>query len=236
MNNAHHDHHPAPPQYNKAFGFGIALNGAYIIVQVIVGLAIQSMALLADAGHNAADVLSLGLAWGASRLGRSKPSLRRTYGLGRTSILASLANAIILLVATGAIGLESVRRFAHPRSVPGGTLMWVAAIGVIINAATALLFMRGSHGDLNIRGAFLHMAADAGVSAGVVVAGLIIKLTAWQWVDPAMSLVIVLVIAISTWGLLKDSLDLALDAVPKWIDPRQVEEYSEAASRCRGRA
>jgi len=221
---SHQEHHRAAPNYNQAFGIGIGLNAAYIAVEVIVGLSIHSMALLADAGHNTGEVLSLGLAWAGNYLNQSERSHRRTYGLRRSSILASLTNAIILLVAIGAIGWEAVRRFAQPQPVPGGTLMWVAGIGVVINAVTALLFMKGGR-DVNIRIAFVHMAADAGVSAGVVVAGLIIHLTGLLWVDPAMSLVIVVVIAFGTWGLLRDSVNLALDAVPRGIDPAQVQDY-----------
>lgn len=221
----HHSHHHDPGNHAKAFGFGIALNLAYIAVEVLVGLSVNSMALLADAGHNASDVFSLGLAWTGSHLSRTPPTARHTYGLRRSSILASLANAIILLIAIGAIALESVQRFSHPQEVPGVTLMCVAGLGVAINAATAALFMRGRREDLNIRSAFLHMAADAGVSAGVIVAGLIIKGTGWSWIDPIVSLVIVLVIAWGTWGLLKESMDLALDAVPKGIDPEKVRSY-----------
>lgn len=222
---SHHGHSHEPQNYNRAFAFGIALNVAYIAVQVVVGLAIQSMALLADAGHNASDVLSLGMAWAGACLNQSTPTLRRTYGLRRTSILVSLTNAIILLIAVGAIAWEAIRRFAHPQTVPGGTLMWVAGIGVAVNAVTALFFMKGSHGDLNIRSAFVHMAADAGISLGVMAAGLAIKLTGLQWLDPAVSLVIVAVIAVGTWGLLRDSVNLALDAVPKGINPETVQRY-----------
>lgn len=211
--------------FNRAFGFGIALNVAYIVVETIAGFVVGSMALLADAGHNASDVLSLALAWGAIRLGQSPPTERHTYGLRRASILASLTNAVLLLIAIGAIALEAVRRFSDPQPVHGGTLMWVAGIGVVINAVTALLFMKGREGDLNIRGAFLHMAADAAVSAGVIVAGLLINLTGLKWIDPAMSLIIVVVVAFGTWGLLRDSFELAMDAVPKGIDFDRVHQF-----------
>jgi len=213
------------PNYNKAFALGVALNLGYIIVEVIAGLTIHSLALLADAGHNISDVLSLLLAWCASYLSQTAPTKRHTYGLRGSSILASLANAIILLIAIGAIAWESIRRFGEPTNVPGNTIMLVAAIGVLINGATALLFVKGRERDLNIKGAFLHMAADAGVSAGVILAGLAINLTGAQWIDPTVSLLIVVVIAIGTWGLLRDSLSLSLDAVPREIDPTAVENY-----------
>ena len=196
-----------------------------MVAEVIGGLLSGSLALLADAGHNASDVFSLLLAWGANYLSQTQPTKRRTYGLRRTSILASLTNAILLLIAIGAIGWEAVQRFTHPQPVSGITLMWVAGIGVVINAATALLFIGGRKHDLNIKSAFIHMAADAGVSAGVIFAGLGIKMTGALWIDPAMSLIIVGVIAVSTWGLLRDSTNLALDAVPRSIDPDKVSEY-----------
>jgi cobalt-zinc-cadmium efflux system protein len=220
-----HDHNNAPANYNKAFAIGVALNLGYIVVEVIAGLTVHSLALLADAGHNTSDVFSLLLAWGASYLCQTTPTKRHTYGLRGSSILASLANAIILLIAIGAIAWESIRRFGEPINVPGNTIVFVAAIGVLINGATALLFVKGRERDLNIKGAFLHMAADAGVSAGVILAGLAINLTGAQWIDPAVSLLIVVVIAIGTWGLLRDSLNLSLGAVPREIDPTAVENY-----------
>ena len=224
-----HDHyakHPqAPINYRKAFAIGIALNVSYVAVEAVFGLFAHSLALVADAGHNLSDVLSLLLAWGASEFGQSKPSKRFTYGLRSSSILASLANAIILLIAIGAIAWEAFQRFSQPQEVPAVTVMVVAGFGVLINAATALLFMRGRHRDLNIKGAFLHMAADAGVSLGVVLAGLAIKLTGQYWIDPAMSLVIVAVIAIGTWGLLRESIRLALLAVPEGVELERVEHY-----------
>ncbi len=222
-----HDHAHAPANYNRAFAIGVGLNLAYIVVEVIAGLRIDSISLLADAGHNTSDVLSLLLAWGASYLATLPSSQRRTYGLRKTSVLASLANALLLLIAIGAIAWESIRRFSHPQPVPGGTVMSVASIGVLINTATALLFLKGRQGDINIRGAYLHMAADAGVSVGVVLAGLAISLTGLLWIDPVVSLLIVVVIALGTWGLLRDSANLALDAVPEGIDPRAVRAYFE---------
>ena len=224
-----HDHSPkhlqAPINYRKAFAIGIALNVSYVAVEAVFGLFAHSLALVADAGHNLSDVLSLLLAWGASEFGQSKPSKRFTYGLRSSSILASLANAIILLIAIGAIAWEAFQRFSQPQEVPAVTVMVVAGFGVLINAATALLFMTGRHRDLNIKGAFLHMAADAGVSLGVVLAGLAIKLTGQYWIDPAMSLVIVAVIAIGTWGLLRESIRLALLAVPEGVELERVEHY-----------
>src|SRR5205809_3611141 len=220
-----HTHSEGPANYNKAFALGVALNLGYIIVEVIAGVTVHSLALLADAGHNISDVLSLLLAWGAFYLGQTAPTKRHTYGLRGSSILASLANAIILLIAIGAIAWESIRRFSEPINVPGNTVMLVAGIGVLINGATALLFVKGRERDLNIKGAFLHMAADAGVSAGVILAGLAINLTGAQWIDPTVSLLIVVVIAVGTWGLLRDSVNLSLDAVPREIDPTLVENY-----------
>ena len=223
-----HAHSHAVINYDRAFAVGVALNLGYIVIEAAVGIAIHSLALLADAGHNASDVLCLLLAWGASYLTKTAPTKRHTYGLRSSSILASLVNAIILLVAMGAIGWEAVRRFAQPISVPGNPVMLVAAIGVLINGATALLFMKGRAHDLNIKGAFLHMAADAGVSAGVIIAGLAINLTGAQWIDPIVSLLIVIVVAIGTWGLLRDSINLSLAAVPSDIDPVAVEQYLSA--------
>jgi len=223
-----HDHspgHQAPINYRKAFAIGIALNVSFVAVEAVFGLFAHSLALVADAGHNLSDVLSLVLAWGASEFGQSKPSKRFTYALRSSSILASLANAIILLIAIGAIAWEAFQRFSQPQEVPAVTVMAVAGFGVFINAATALLFMSGRHRDLNIKGAFLHMAADAGVSLGVVLAGLAIKLTGQYWIDPATSLVIVAVIAIGTWGLLSESIRLALQAVPEGVDLEKVENY-----------
>ncbi|MCD6337883.1 MAG: cation transporter [Verrucomicrobia bacterium] len=218
-------HNHGAGNHNRAFALGVALNTIYVGFEAATGLIVGSLALLADAGHNASDVLSLLLAWGAARLGKTAPTLRRTYGLRRITILASLANAVLLLIVVGAIGWEAVGRLASPRSVPGGALIWVAGLGVLINAATALMFLKGRHRDLNIKGAFLHMAADAAVSLGVVIAGVLIKLTGQLWIDPALSLLIVLVIAAGTWGLLRDSFNLAVDAVPSGIDPRAVENY-----------
>ncbi len=219
---AGHSHSHAPASFDRAFAIGVALNVGFVAIEATYGVIANSLALLADAGHNLSDVAGLLLAWGAVWLGRRAPTAKRTYGFGRTSILAALANAVLLLVAIGAIAWEAIRRFEAPQPVEGGTVMVVAAIGIVINTATALLFMRGRKGDINIRGAFLHMAADAGVSAGVVVAGLVITMTGWLWLDPVVSLVIVVVIALGTWGLLKDSVAMAIDAVPPGIDRDEV--------------
>ena len=218
-----HSHGPA--NYNRAFAIGVGLNIAYVVVEAGFGLRINSLALLADAGHNLSDVLSLLLAWAASHLSQLKPSKRRTYGWRRSSIIAALLNAILLLVAIGGISWEAVRRFGSPEPVQGGIVMAVAGFGVLINTATALLFMKGRERDINIKGAFLHMAADAGVSAAVVLGGLAIAMSGLFWIDPMMSLVVVAVIAIGTWGLLRDSVNLSLDAVPAGIDVNAVEEY-----------
>lgn len=220
-----HGHSHAPADFGRAFALGTALNVGFVVLQVVFGLLAHSLALLADAGHNLGDVLGLLLAWWASHLVKTRPTERRTYGLGRSSVLAALANAIFLLVAVGGITWEAVRRFRDPAPVAGGTVMWVAGAGIVINAATALLFLRGREHDLNIRGAFLHMAADALVSAGVVVAGAVILWTGWQWLDPVTSLIINAVVVWGTWGLLRDATNLALDAVPPGIDMAAVRRY-----------
>ena len=221
-----HDHDHA--NYDKAFAIGITLNVSYVIVEAVFGAFAHSLALVADAGHNLSDVLSLLLAWGASRLSRMQPTERYTYGLRSSSILASLINAIILLIAIGAIAWEAIQRFNQRQEIPGGTVMAVAAFGVVVNALTALLFVKGRESDLNIKGAFLHMAADAGVSLGVVVAGFAIIRTGLSWIDPATSLLIVAIIAVGTWSLLRDSARLALHAVPPNIDANEVKAYLSA--------
>jgi len=220
-----HGHRHGPADYNRAFAIGVALNVVYIVVEATFGFLAGSLALLADAGHNLSDVLGLLLAWGANSLVQRKPTKRHTYGWRKSTILAALTNAIILLVAMGGIAWEAVRRFNDPSPVAGKTVIIVAAIGVVINTATAFLFLSGRKEDLNIRGAFLHMAADAGVSAGVVLAGVVILSTGWLWIDPVVSLVITAIILVGTWGLLRDSFNLALDAVPAGIDPEAVKSY-----------
>ena len=220
-----HSHAHAPTDFGSAFLIGVVLNTGFVIVEAAYGLISGSMALVADAGHNLSDVLSLLLAWGASVAARRPASDRYTYGLKSSTILAALANAGLLLVAIGAIVFETINRMAEPPAVQGETMAIVAGIGIVVNTATALLFMRGRHGDLNIRGAFLHMAADALVSLGVVIAGLAIMATGALWIDPVVSLLIVAVIAWGTWGLLKDSVAMSLLAVPKGIDEKAVRAY-----------
>lgn len=219
----HHGHSHAPRDFGRAFAIGTILNLGFVLVEGLAGIATGSMALLADAGHNLSDVLGLLIAWGGASLARRPASRRFTYGLSSSTILGALANAVLLLFAVGAIALEAVRRFSDPTPVPGLTVMIVAGVGIVINTATAMLFVRGAKDDLNIRGAYLHMAADAAVSAGVVVAGGLILLTNAAWIDPAISLLIVIVILWSTWGLLRDSVVMALHAVPPGIDPDKVE-------------
>ena len=220
-----HTHDHAHLAHDKAFAIGIALNVGYVVCEAVFGLLHNSLALLADAGHNLSDVLGLLLAWGGYMLAKVEPSDRRTYGWRGSTILAALFNALILLAAIGAIVWEAIRRIGEPEPVPGTTVMWVAGIGVVVNTITALLFFAGRKHDLNIHGAFLHMAADAAVSVGVVIAGLLISLTGKTWIDPATSLVVAAVIFAGTWGLLKDSINLAVQAVPKGIDLPDVRSY-----------
>jgi cobalt-zinc-cadmium efflux system protein len=218
-----HDHYPV--DYSRAFAIGVALNVAFVVVEAVAGLMIGSLALLADAGHNLSDVLGLLLAWGAAALSKRRPTPQRTYGLRRSSILAAVLNAVLLLVAVGGIAWEAVRRLFATEPPPGPAVIWVAAAGVAVNTVTALLFRRGREADVNIRGAYLHMAADAGVSAGVVAAGVVMQWTGWGWLDPAVSLLIAGVILAGTWGLLRESFDLAVDAVPRGIDAAAVRHY-----------
>lgn len=223
---AHADgHHGHAATYDRAFAVGVALNLAFVLAEAAAGVLSHSLALLADAGHNLGDVLGLLLAWGAAWLARRRPTLKRTYGYGRSSILAAVLNATILLIAVGGIAVEAVGRFYRPEPIAGGTVMIVAAIGIAVNGFTAWLFTSGHRHDLNIRGAFLHMVADAAVSGGVLVAALLIGLTGWLWLDPAASLVVAAVITVGTWQLLKDSINLALDAVPEHVDRDEVEAY-----------
>jgi len=219
-----HEHNKHLP-HNRAFLFGIILNIAFVVIEVIFGLIANSSALLADAGHNASDVLGLLFAWTAIWLASVKPKGKYTYGLRKTTILVSILNALILFGAAGAILWDAVIKLQNPVPVAGNQIMLVAGIGVVINTLTALLFIKGQKEDLNIKGAFLHMAADAGVSLGVVVAGLLINLTGKLWIDPVVSFVIIAVIIRVTWRLFMDSLSLALDAVPKNIDVEQVRNY-----------
>ena len=220
-----HGHGHAPKDFGRAFAIGTALNLGFVAIEATYGILANSMALLADAGHNLGDVFGLLMAWGAAAMAKRVPTVRFTYGLRSTSILAALANAILLLIAVGAVAWEAVQRFGHPATVAGTTVMIVAGIGIVINTATALLFLSGRHDDINIRGAFMHMAADAAVSLGVVLAGLAIVLTGRQWIDPVVSLVIAAIIVWGTWSLLRDSVNLALHAVPAGIDPSEVRAY-----------
>src|SRR4051794_5171742 len=217
MAHHHHDHahhhHRHAAGHDRAFAIGAALNVGFVAAEAGFGLVANSMALLADAAHNLGDILGLLLGWGAAWLTRRPPSGRRTYGWGRSSILAALLNATVLLIGVGAIGVEAVRRVVGPQPVAEFTVILVAAAGIIVNGATALMFMRGRDRDINVRAQFLHMAADAGVSASVVVAGLLIMLTGWLWLDPLASLGIAVAIVLATWGLLRESIDLAMDAV-----------------------
>jgi cobalt-zinc-cadmium efflux system protein len=218
----------APPSDNFAFAVGTSLTVAFVVAEVVYGIRANSLALLSDAGHNLGDVVGLLVAWGAIHLGKTAPTKRRTYGLRRSSILAALVNAVLLLVAVGAIAWEAVVRFHDPEPVAAGTVIWVAALGIAINAGTAMLFMAGRKRDLNVRGAFQHMAGDAAISAGVVVAGFAIQATGWQWLDPVTSLVISVLIVWGTWGLLREAVNLAMDAVPEGIDIQAVEAYLAA--------
>lgn len=222
-------HHHAPPAgFDGAFALGAALNGGFVVAEVVFGIAAHSVVLLADAAHNLGDVLGLLLAWGATVLGRRRPTRQRTYGYGRSSILASLTNAVVLLVGVGAIAVEAIQRLVAgvPAGTVGGTtIIIVAAAGIVINGVTAWLFARGRKGDLNVRAAFLHMAADALVSLGVVISGVIILFTGWAWVDPAASLIIAALILVSTWSVLRDSVNLALDKVPEGVDVAAVQDY-----------
>jgi cobalt-zinc-cadmium efflux system protein len=219
------DHHHAPARFNRAFAIGIALNTAFVAVEAFYGWKVGSLALLADAGHNLSDVAGLLLAWGGALAGRLEPSPRHTYGWKRGSILAAFANALLLLVAMGSLAWEAIGRLGSPAPAQGASIMAVAAVGIVVNTATALLFLHDSHRDLNIRGAFLHMAMDALVSAGVVVAGALALWKGWNWIDPVVSLLIVVVILVSTWDLFRQSLHMLFDGVPFEIDPGAVQQY-----------
>lgn len=222
-----HHHHHAPTSFGAAFGIGALLNIGFVAAEVVYGLLGHSVALLADAGHNLGDVLGLLVAWSATILSKRRPSARYTYGLGSSSVLAALFNAVVLLVITGGVATEAVTRLISPQATAGVTVMIVAAAGIVVNGITAALFASGRKGDVNVRGAFLHMLSDALVAAGVVVAGGLILLTHWNWLDPVVSLAISAIIVWGTWGLLRESLDMALDAVPAGIEPREVRGYLE---------
>jgi cobalt-zinc-cadmium efflux system protein len=221
----HAGHSHGPDSFGFAFAVGSGLNAAFVVAELVFGYAANSLALVSDAVHNLSDVMALLLAWGAAWLAQRRPTDTHTYGYRRASILAALFNAGLLLVAVGGIAVEAINRIQAPAAVASWTVVWVAAFGILINGGTALLFMRGRHSDLNIRGAFLHMAADASVSLGVVVAALVIMATGWFWVDPVISLGIAAVVLASGWGLARDSVNLALDAVPKGIELAHVQQY-----------
>ena len=225
---AGHDHSHAPANFDRAFGIGIALNIAFVAIEAFYGWKIDSLALLADAGHNLSDVIGLVLAWGGALAGRLRPDARHTYGWKRASILAAFINALLLLVAMGSLAWEAVHRLQTPQAVEGVTIMVVAGIGIVVNTATALLFMRGRQTDLNIRGAFLHMVADALVSVGVVVAGGMALWFGWTWLDPVASLLIAAVIVVGTWNLFKQSLHLLFDGVPEGVDLHAVQALLES--------
>ncbi|HTH96765.1 MAG TPA: cation diffusion facilitator family transporter [Stellaceae bacterium] len=230
---ASHSHaghsHAAPPadgSLSGAFALGIGLNLAFVIAEIVIGIAADSVALIADAGHNFGDVLGLVLSWGAILLAKRAPSRRRTYGMKRSSVLASLINAVVLLVGVGGIAMEALRRLVEPgSSILPVPVMAAAAAGILVNGFTAWLFHKGNKADINLRGAFLHMASDALVSAGVVIAAFLVLWTDWQWLDPVVGLIIAAIILVSTWSLLRQSLDLALDAVPSSVDPEAVRAY-----------
>ena len=220
---AGHDHGQTSASFNRAFAIGIGLNTAFVGIEAFYGWKIDSLALLADAGHNLSDVAGLVLAWGGALAGRLRPDARHTYGWKRAGILAAFVNAVLLLVAMGSLAWEALHRVASPQAIEGITIMVVAGIGILVNGATALLFMRGSAHDLNIRGAFLHMTADALVSAGVVLAGGLALWLGWNWIDPVMSLLIAVIIVAGTFGLLKQSVHLLFDGVPDSVNLREVE-------------
>ncbi len=224
----HHDDHHHGPSSGAAFAIAVTLNAGFTLAEFVAGLLGGSLALIADAGHNLSDVLALLAAWAASVLVKRPPSPRFTYGLKSSSILAALANAALLWVAIGAILIETVRRFAEPAPVAGQTMIWVAAIGIAINGACAWLFASGRRGDLNIRAAFTHLLADAAVSAGVVIAGVIVLLTGWSWVDPVASLAITAAIGWGSWGLLRESVRMGLLGVPQGIDQGAVLAFLRA--------
>jgi cobalt-zinc-cadmium efflux system protein len=221
----HAGHSHAPDNFGFAFAIGVVLNTGFVAAELTFGYAANSLALVSDAVHNFSDVIALLLAWAAVWLARKRPTQQHTYGYRRASILAALINAGLLLIAVGGIAVEAINRIRAPAEVAGWTVVLVATLGIVVNGATALLFMRGRHGDLNIRGAYLHMAADAAVSFGVVVAACVIMLTGWLWVDPAISLCIAAVVLASGWGLARDSVNLALDGVPKGIELAAVKDY-----------
>ncbi len=234
MEQHHHDHHHEITSLNKAFIIGITLNLAFVVAEFAAGFWYNSLGLLSDAGHNLGDVASLVLAMLAFRLAKVHPTASYTYGYKKSTVLVSLLNAVILLVAVGIIIAESITKLFHPRPVEGDAIAWVAGIGVVVNAVTAWLFMKDKDKDLNVKGAYLHMAADALVSVGVVISGIVIAHTGWYIIDPVIGLIIALVIIYSTWGLLRDSLRLSLDGVPAGTDIEKVEKAMHAVEGVQG--
>lgn len=223
-----HEHHSAPTNIDHAFKLGILINLIFVFIETIFGFSANALSLIADAGHNLSDVLGLVVSWVAVLLSSRPRTSNRTYGYKRSSILAALFNAIFLLVAIGGILVEALQRLQNPQPVAENKVIVVALIGILINGFTAYLFMKDQHHDLNVKGAFLHMAADTLVSVGVVVAAVIVKFTHWFWLDPVISLVIAVIIFIGTWGLLRDAVNLSLDAVPKAVDYEEVKKFIEA--------
>jgi cobalt-zinc-cadmium efflux system protein len=233
MSHGHdHGHSHGPASYGRAFAIGVILNLGFVIAELVYGRLAHSLALVADAGHNLSDVFGLVLSWGAILLARRSPTPGRTYGFRRSSILAALINAAVLLISVGAIAWEAIQRLGEPSPTEGKTVIWVAALGIAINGATALMFLSGRKGDLNIRGAFLHMAADAVIALGVALTGVAILYTGWLSLDPIVSLVIAVLIVYGTWGLLRDSVNLVLDAVPEGIDVKGIEQYLRNLPTC----
>lgn len=229
-----HEHNHAPASYGKAFAIGITLNLSFVVIELLYGVWGHSLSLIADAGHNMSDVLELALAWGAIWLAKRQTTERRTYGYRRAAILAALINAITILIAVGIVAWEAIRRFTEPPvEVNSGSMIWIAGLGILINAGSAYLFASGSKEDLNVRGAFTHLAADSAVSLGVVIIGIVISYTGWCVLDPVVSLLISAVIVWGTWSLLRDSVNLTLDAVPKGIDLAEVRDYLLGLSQCR---
>jgi cobalt-zinc-cadmium efflux system protein len=224
----HHDHAHGATTYGRVFAIGVALNLGFVVVEVAYGLVAHSVALLADAGHNVGDVVGLAMSWGATVLASLRPSSRRTFGFRRTTIVASVSNALILLFMTGALTWESILRLLAPEPTHGRTVIVVALIGTVVNAGSALLFMRGDKRDLNVRSAFVHLASDAVLALGVAAAGGVILATGWLWVDPVVSLALAMTILFGTWSLMRKSMNLMLDAVPEGIDPDQVKTFLQA--------
>lgn len=228
-----HGHHAPPDRLTRAFAVGIGLNIIFVVIGIIAGITAHSTALLADAAHNLGDVLGLAMAWGATVLAKRARTARRTYGLRRTTIFAALANGGLVLFAVGGVVWEAIHRLGDPHPVDGGLVAIVAAIGVALNGLAAMMFAKGREKDINVRGAFLHLVADAAVSAGVVIAGIVVWQTGWSWIDPATSLLVSVVILVGTWRLLREALDLLLDAVPAHVDAEAVEAYLGALPEVR---